>query len=104
MRRALRYLDWEQRRWGALKAENATRTDITGELRHGLEVYATKQVTWHRDMAMLFREEMGHPLEKATALAIASGVEENDEVIPHSPGMARVSVSSSSATKNNHRY
>ncbi|KAJ7041698.1 hypothetical protein C8F04DRAFT_946732 [Mycena alexandri] len=76
MRRVLRYLDWEQRRWTALKTESAERTDVTPELRHGLQAYTAKQVAWHSDLATLFREEMGHPLEKATALTIAAGLEE----------------------------
>ncbi|KAJ7023335.1 hypothetical protein C8F04DRAFT_1271539 [Mycena alexandri] len=77
MRRVLRYLEWEQGRWATLKVDSAARSDITLELRHGLEAYAAKQVAWHRDLATLFREEMGHPLEKATALAIAAGLEDD---------------------------
>ncbi|KAJ7022824.1 hypothetical protein C8F04DRAFT_970935 [Mycena alexandri] len=76
MRRVLRYLQWEQERWASLKVDSAQRTDITVELRHGLEAYAAKQVAWHRDLATLFREEMGQPLDKATALTIAAGLEE----------------------------
>ncbi|KAJ7121221.1 hypothetical protein C8R46DRAFT_929163 [Mycena filopes] len=78
MRRVLRYLDWEQKRWAALKLESSARADITAELRQGLEAYASKQVAWHGEMATLFREEMGHPLEKATALAIASGLDDGE--------------------------
>ncbi|KAJ7017744.1 hypothetical protein C8F04DRAFT_1214941 [Mycena alexandri] len=76
MRRVLRYLDWEQGRWAALKVDSAGQTDVTPELRHGLQAYAAKQIALHRDLATLFREELGHPLEKATALTLAAGLED----------------------------
>jgi hypothetical protein len=60
------------------KVDAGSRTDITTEMRAGLQAYAAKLAALHQDLCVLFEAELGLTLEQATASVIASGLGEED--------------------------
>ncbi|KAJ7689073.1 hypothetical protein B0H14DRAFT_3101092 [Mycena olivaceomarginata] len=59
-----------RQRWG--------HSDITNDIRDGLTAYAAKQRALHQELYLLFRQEMGLPLEEATSSVIASMLDDEE--------------------------
>jgi hypothetical protein len=58
MRRVLRYLEWQVRRW---RDRVAPRGDLTVAAAAGVRAYALKQVAWHDSLSEFFRTKWNVP-------------------------------------------
>ncbi|KAJ7715855.1 hypothetical protein DFH07DRAFT_762650 [Mycena maculata] len=80
MQRVVRYLEWQTGTWENHGVVARTRLDVSPAVRQGLEAYAMKQASIHRDLRVFYKQQLSVSMGATVSSVLASAQEDGAEL------------------------